>query len=270
MITTGQLQQMVRAGMPVGTRAVVLGAEHVSYSAVLSLRHVGVPTVAMVTDLDRPQSFTGAAFAARTLLGVRLRTSTVVARVEGRGRIDTVVLRDLGSGREEGVEADLLVTTGSWVPDADLARRAGVELDTATRGPLSSVDGQTAMPGFFAAGNLVHPAETADRCALGGRNAARRIDAHLRSAHAGFLIRLESRSPLTWIWPNLVEPGRPPDRLLIRTSQRIHGELVIARQYGRTIGHARVRGGVPNRHTSLPGRILEGMRGEDPIVLEPA
>lgn len=194
----------------------------------------------------------------------------MVARVEGRGRIDTIVLRDMGTGREEGVKADLLVTTGSWVPDADLARRAGVELDMATRGPLSSVDGQTAMLGFFAAGNLVHPAETADRCALGGRSAARRIDAHLRSAHASALIRVESRSPLTWIWPNLVEPGRPPDRLLVRTNQRLRGELVVAQQSGRTIGHARVRGGVPNRHASLPGRILAGMHGEDPIVLEPA
>ncbi len=52
IFTTGQLQQMVhREKLPVGRRAVVVGAEHVSYSAVLTLREAGVRPVALVTDL---------------------------------------------------------------------------------------------------------------------------------------------------------------------------------------------------------------------------
>ena len=268
VMTTGQLQQMVQAGLPVGTRAVVLGAEHVSYSAVLTLRHAGVRTVTMVTDLARPQSFVGAAPAARAVLGVTLRSSTVVARVEGRQRVETVVLRDLRTGREEGVVADLLVTTGDWIPDADLARRAGLELDAGTGGPRSSLDGRTGIVGVFAAGNVVHPAETADRCALGGRSAARRIAAHLRTGELGALTRLETRPPLGWVWPNLVEPGRPPDRIVLRISERTRSGLVVAHQGGRTLGRARLHGGVPNRRSSVPGTLLRGMRGGDPVVLE--
>ena len=268
VMTTGQLQQMVRAGMPVGTRAVVLGAEHVSYSAVLTLRHAGVRTVAMVTELDRAQSVLGAPSAARALLGVGLRTSTVVARIEGRRRVEAIVLRHRHTGRREVVEADLLVTTGDWVPDADLARRAGLELDAGTRGPASALDGRTGRPGLYAAGNLVHPVETADRCALGGRRAARGIDARLRSARAGGLIRLEFGPPLAWAWPNLIEPGRPPDHILVRATEPVRGSQVVARQAGRTLGRARVRGGMPNRHASLPGTLLSGMRDGDPVVLE--
>ena len=55
VFTTGQLQQWVLlAGLPVGRRAVVVGAEHVAYSAVLTLRHAGVRTVAMVTVAAPP------------------------------------------------------------------------------------------------------------------------------------------------------------------------------------------------------------------------
>lgn len=268
VMTTGQLQQMVQAGLPVGTRAVVLGAEHVSYSAVLTLRHAGVRTVTMVTDLDRPQSFVGAAPAARFLFGVTLRTSTVVTRVEGRQRVENVVLRDLRTGREEGIEADLLVTTGDWIPDADLARGAGVELDAGTRGPRSSLGGRTGIVGVFAAGNIVHPAETADRCALGGRRAARRIAAHLRTGELGALTHLETRPPLRWVWPNLIEPDRPPDRIVLRIGERTRSGLVVAHQGGQTLGRARLRGGVPNRRSSVPGTLLRGMRGGDPVVLE--
>ena len=44
VFTTGQLQQWVhRERLPVGRRALVVGAEHVSYSAVLTLRATEVP-----------------------------------------------------------------------------------------------------------------------------------------------------------------------------------------------------------------------------------
>ncbi len=55
VFTTGQLQQWVyRERLPVGRRALVVGAEHVSYSAVLTLREAGVRTVALATGLPAP------------------------------------------------------------------------------------------------------------------------------------------------------------------------------------------------------------------------
>ena len=57
VLTTGQLQALVAAEQPlVGTRALVVGAEHVSYSAVLTLRHAGIEVVAMTTELEAHQS----------------------------------------------------------------------------------------------------------------------------------------------------------------------------------------------------------------------
>jgi thioredoxin reductase len=50
VMTTGTLQQLVYlAGERVGERAVVVGAEHVSFSALLTLAHGGARTVAMPT-----------------------------------------------------------------------------------------------------------------------------------------------------------------------------------------------------------------------------
>ena len=64
----------------------VVGAEHVAYSAVLTLRHAGVTTVAMVTELPRHQTLAAFALAARYGLRVPLRTSTrVVGPASGTG-----------------------------------------------------------------------------------------------------------------------------------------------------------------------------------------
>ncbi|MEI7619909.1 MAG: FAD-dependent oxidoreductase, partial [Actinomycetota bacterium] len=52
IFTTGSLQQLTaNHHQRPGTRAVIVGAEHVSFSAVLTLRHAGCDVVAMVTPL---------------------------------------------------------------------------------------------------------------------------------------------------------------------------------------------------------------------------
>ncbi|MBL8055732.1 MAG: FAD-dependent oxidoreductase, partial [Anaerolineales bacterium] len=56
VFTTGSLQRFVyEHHLPVGRRAVIVGAELVSLSALMTLGHAGVTTVAMVTDLPRHQ-----------------------------------------------------------------------------------------------------------------------------------------------------------------------------------------------------------------------
>ena len=71
--TTGQLQNLVHlAHRDVGTRAVVVGAELVSYSAVLTLRHAGCATALMTTVHPSPESYAVFNLAGRTpLLGRR-------------------------------------------------------------------------------------------------------------------------------------------------------------------------------------------------------
>jgi hypothetical protein len=84
----------------------------------------------------------------------------------GRGRVDRHIV---GAARFE--RCDLLVFTGDWVPDHELARAGQVPLDPGTHGSAVDTALETAAPRVFAAGNLIHPAETADVAALSGRHA---------------------------------------------------------------------------------------------------
>ena len=101
------------------------------------------------------------------------------------GRLDGAELADLATGGTRFVPCDLLVFTGDWIPDHELARAAGLDMDPGTRGPVVDTALATSVPGVFAAGNLVHAAETADVAALGGRHAARGIAAFLGSGAGG-------------------------------------------------------------------------------------
>lgn len=159
VMTTGTLQRLVAANIPVGTRAVVVGAEHVSYSAVLTLRRAGVRVVAMLTESHRHETFAAFALTMRAL-GVPLRTNTTIAAIRGRGRgrVDTVELADGTT-----IECDTVVFTGDWVADDELLRTA----------PPHS--------GLLTVGNVRLPGRRADQCAIEARRMVDRILRHLET-----------------------------------------------------------------------------------------
>ena len=86
-------------------------------------------------------------------------------------------MADVRTGAARFVPCEVVVFTGDWIPDHELARLAGLAMDPGTRGPAVDTTLATSAPGVFAAGNLVHAAETADIAALSGRHAARHIAA---------------------------------------------------------------------------------------------
>ena len=168
VLTTGAVQQLTAVHrQQVGTRAVIVGAEHVSFSAIWSLRHGGCRTVAMITTLPHTQTFAPLRWLAAGLGRVRVLTGRTVVEIVGRPRVRAVRLDD---GTE--ITCDTVVFTGDWVPDHELVRRAGATMVPVSKAPATTSGFHTSIAGMFAIGNLVHPAETADVCALDGRRVA--------------------------------------------------------------------------------------------------
>ncbi len=170
IFTTGSVQQLAMAGRRVGTRAVIVGAEHVSFSAILTLAHIGCRSVAVVTPLPRHQTYAVLKFAAATVRRVPVLTGVDIAEIAGRRRVEHVVLTD---GRT--IECDTVVFTGDWVPDNELARSSGLAMNPEIKGPSVDDTFRTSRDRVFAVGNLVHKVATADRCALDGRAVAAEV-----------------------------------------------------------------------------------------------
>ena len=216
VMTTGELQRRVYlAGQRLPGRALVVGAEHVSFSAMVTLVHAGARVIALVTDRPRHSSYAAFGLAASWRWHVPVWTSTAIRRVAGRGRLEGVELAELRTGETRFVPCDLVVFTGDWIPDHELARAGGLAMDPGTRGPAVDTALATSVPGVFAAGNLVHAAETADIAALGGRHAARGIAAFLRGgaghgpAPGSVRLPVTVEPPLLWIAPNVLRAGGP-------------------------------------------------------------
>jgi glycerol-3-phosphate dehydrogenase len=146
VLTTGQLQQAARSRQPMGRRAVIVGAEPVSYYALRTLRQAGVEVVAMVTELPRHQSHLTAHLAARWCHRVPLLTSVAVTGVIGHNRVEAVTLHR-ADGRTTMISCDTIVFTGDWIPDHELARSGAIPLDPGTQSPAVDTALRTCQPG---------------------------------------------------------------------------------------------------------------------------
>jgi len=172
--TTGHLQNLVHIQpRKVGERAVVVDAELVSWSAVLTLKHAGCHTALMTTAYPSPESYAVFNAAGKSpLMGVDVATRTRVSRIIGKPALLAIEIENLDTGDRRIIECDTLVLTGDWIPDHELARAAGLAMDPKTQGPLVDTASRTSRPGVFAIGNLLHPVDTADIAALDGRHVA--------------------------------------------------------------------------------------------------
>lgn len=268
VLTTGLLQQLVHLRhQRIGTRAVVVGSELVSWSAVLTLREAGCDVAAMTTEHDRPEVYRGVSAFGRLGLSIPVLTRAKVTRVVGHGRVTGVEVTHLDTGERRVLECDTVVFTGDWIPDHELARARGVLLDRGTHGPTVDAGLRTSEPGVFAIGNLVHPVDTADVAALDGEHVAERVLAYLGGEQPqGAAIAIEVDEPFRWIAPNVIRVGdvAPARGRALLWSDAVRAFPVIeVRQGGDVIARRRLPWPVATgRVFRLPWDVFDGARAE--------
>lgn len=251
--TTGGLQRLVyQLGVQVGTRAVIVGAEHVSFTAISTLAHGGCETVALVTTHERDQTFAPLRWLYASRRRIPVRTNDGIALIHGTQRVTGVTLN---SGKH--IACDTVVFTGDWIPENDLARMSNLELCAGSRAPEVDSLGRTRHPGILAIGNAVHPAEASDLCALNARRSIRGLRDWLNDGlwhRAAVAVRIQP--PLLWTWPSLVSLDDADAKMLLRVSRFVEPPMhITVTQVGKTIWSTRrLRTIVTNRSFTLPMR----------------
>src|SRR4051794_31972068 len=252
--TTGQLQNLVHVHHAhIGSRALIVGAELVSWSAVLTLREAGCATAGMVSGYPRSEAYAVFRLPGRFVMDGPVFTRSRVVGISGRDRVRAAVVENIETRARTMVECDTVVFTGDWIPDHELARTGGLAMDPATRGPVVDAGLRTSRPGVFAVGNLLHPVDTADGAALDGRHVAGAVTGWLKNrVEAPKAVRIRADGPLRWIAPQLVSAdGGVAARgdLLLWVDEYRRVPKLRAMQDGRTLGTTRTP------WPAAPGRV---------------
>ncbi|MCR5681974.1 MAG: NAD(P)/FAD-dependent oxidoreductase [Clostridiales bacterium] len=119
--------------------------------------------------------------------GIPLKLSHTVVQIHGRDRVEgvTVAAVDEANGRrpipgtEEYFACDTLLLSVGLIPENELTRGAGIDLDRMTNGASVNQFRETSAPGVYACGNVLHVHDLVDYVSeeadTAGRAAAARI-----------------------------------------------------------------------------------------------
>lgn len=271
ILSTGALQGLVYLeGLKPFDRPVVLGTELVSFSALMTCRHLGIRPVAMIEPDVRTTARWPTGLYPR-LLGVDLMLGTTIDQVQGRDKVEAVVVRGR-DGASRTIETDGVIVSGGFRSESTLLRTAHLERDHRTGGPQVDQFGRCSDPAYFAAGNMLHPVETAGWCWREGRAVADAVADSLegRLPDRSHAAKLATQSgTLKYVLPQVIVPGAPDaplDRLQLRLARQAHGTLMLRDAKGcRAIRSIRSR---PERRITVPLAKLSAMAGDGELVLE--
>ena len=188
--------------------------------------------------------------------GIPLKLSHTVVRIEGKERVEGVVLAEVGPdrkpipGTEEHYECDTLLLSVGLLPENELTVGLGAEMSRVTGGPVVNESLETSVPGVFAAGNVLHVHDLVDyvseEAKLAGESAAAYVREYGEAQEAGeeenaVRIPVGFSGGIRYTVPSFVDPDRVRHWIKFRfrvgdvmTNRRvvlaIDGETVLSRK----------------------------------------
>ena len=115
-------------------------------------------------------------------------------------------------GTEMVFDCDTLLLSVGLIPENELSKKAGIELDRRTRGPLVQDNLETGVPGIFACGNVLQVHDLVDNVShegeKAGKNAARYL---LEGEKTGPLVKMMPGNGIGYICPQFIRQDTPED-----------------------------------------------------------
>lgn len=158
--------------------------------------------------------------------GIPLKLSHTVVAVKGKERLTGITLAEVDShgkpipGTEEDYECDTLLLSCGLIPENEISRSIGVDMNPVTSGPCVNESLETSIDGVFACGNVLHVHDLVDyvseEAASAGKNAARYIKNNCRMSGSGKEIPINAIDGVRYTVPKTIHVSNMEEELTVR------------------------------------------------------
>ena len=169
IFTAGAAQRFLNIeGYMVGRRVVILGSGDIGLIMARRMTLEGAKVLACVELMPYSGGLTRNIVQCLQDYNIPLYLSHTVTDIRGHDRVEQVVVSRVGPdrqpipGTEMVFDCDTLLLSVGLIPENELSRGAGVEIDPRTRGPVVAENRETSIPGIFACGNVLHVHDLVD------------------------------------------------------------------------------------------------------------
>ena len=161
VLTAGAVQRYINMeGYLPGKRAVILGSGDIGLIMARRMTLEGMSVEGVYEVMANPGGLTRNIVQFLDDFNIPMHLATTVVKVHGRKRVEAVTGAKVDEkrkpipGTERTIPCDLLVLAVGLIPENELSRQAGIEIDPRTKGPVLDNSFMTSIPGIFAAGNV--------------------------------------------------------------------------------------------------------------------
>ena len=180
LYTAGAAQRLVnRQNVMVGKKVVILGSGDIGMIMARRMTLEGAKVVMVVELMDYLAGLTRNRVQCLDDFGIPLKLAHTITRIVGNERVEGVYVAPVDENkkpitdREEFVECDTVLFSVGLIPENELSKDAGVEMDKITNGPRVDQYMQTSKSGVFACGNVVHVNDLVDNVSVESEQAGR-------------------------------------------------------------------------------------------------
>ena len=167
--TAGAAQRLInRQNAMVGREVVILGSGDIGMIMARRMSLEGAHVKAVVEIMDFLAGLTRNKVQCLDDFNIPLKLSHTVTRIVGNERVEGVYVAAVDESKkpisetEEFIPCDTLLLSVGLLPENELTRQAGIEMNPVTNGPSVNQYMQTSAPGIFACGNVVHVNDLVD------------------------------------------------------------------------------------------------------------
>lgn len=157
--------------------------------------------------------------------GIPLKLSHTVVDIRGKYRVEGITIAQVDNhgkpipGTEEEYECDTLLLSCGLIPENELSRSMGVEIEPITSGPVVDESLETNIDGVFACGNVLHVHDLVDyvseEATMAGKNAAKYVQGQLDCVKENE-IQLIPEGGVRYTVPKTIVAKRMADVLTVR------------------------------------------------------
>jgi NADPH-dependent 2,4-dienoyl-CoA reductase/sulfur reductase-like enzyme len=186
VFTAGAAQRYLNIeGYLVGKKVVILGSGDIGLIMARRMTLEGAKVLAVSEIMPYTNGLSRNVAQCLDDFGIPLYLSHTVTKTIGKNSLEGIEISQVDEnmkpipGTEKYFECDTLLLSVGLVPENELSRTAGVELDVRTKGATVSEDMQTTEEGIFACGNVLHVHDLVDYVSAeserAGKNAAKYV-----------------------------------------------------------------------------------------------
>ena len=281
VFTAGAAQRYINIeGYMVGKKVIILGAGDIGMIMARRVVLEGGETIAVLARGNIVKGLTRNIVQCLDHYGIPLLLNHNITKISGKERVESVTVAQTDErkrvipGTEKEYECDTVLLSVGLIPENELSRMAGVEIDKKTSGPIVNESMETNVPGIFACGNVVHVHDVVDfvteESIRAGANAAQFVKEEIVSNSECMNVAVSGG--ITYCVPHKIRYSQMPDKLdLFMRVEEIYDEArILIKNKENVLANFKKRNLTPGEmiKQSVRKTLFEGATGNIEIMLE--